>query len=89
LALVNLGIGRAVARYLQRDTVGGGIEMKRNLHLASPDEIRQDIDNLLLNGALLTIEDTGCGMPREHLASLFEGLFTTKSEKEPALACGW
>jgi len=63
LALVNLGIGRAVARYLQRDTVGGGIEMKRNLHLASPDEIRQDIDNLLLNGVLLTIEDTGCGMP--------------------------
>jgi len=50
---------------------------------------RQVIDNLLLNGVLLTIADTGCGMPREHLASLFEGLFTTKSEKEPALACGW
>jgi len=50
---------------------------------------RQVIDNLLLNGVLLTIADTGCGMPREHLANLFEGLFTTKSEKEPALACGW
>lgn len=75
-------------------------------------EIRQVVDNLLLNaaeatpphgrlaislrrsrnwsdhsqkGVRLTIADTGCGIPKEHLCKIFEPFFTTKPEKGTGL----
>lgn len=76
------------------------------------DEVRQVIDNLLLNaveampsnghlaisvrpsrnwkedgqeGVRLTLADSGCGIPKEHLARIFEPFFTTKPEKGTGL----
>src|SRR5581483_2608171 len=74
-------------------------------------EIRQTVDNLLLNaieatpkggrlavavhpsqnwkdnrkGVRLTIADTGCGVPRQHLRRIFEPFFTTKAERGTGL----
>jgi PAS domain S-box-containing protein len=76
------------------------------------DEIRQTIDNLLLNaleaipndgrltisvrrsrnwrdgdgsGVRLTLGDTGCGIPKEHLTRIFEPFFTTKPQRGTGL----
>jgi len=76
------------------------------------DEIRQVVDNLLINaveatprggrlalalrqsrcwknhsqaGARLTIADSGCGIPKAHMARVFEPFFTTKAEKGTGL----
>ncbi len=76
------------------------------------DEVRQVIDNLLLNaaeatpnngrlaislrhsrdwsdhnqkGIRLTIADSGCGIPKEHLPRIFQPFFTTKAEKGTGL----
>ncbi|HKT68807.1 MAG TPA: ATP-binding protein [Terriglobales bacterium] len=75
-------------------------------------EVRQAVDNLLLNaleatpaegrvaisvrpshnwsdhnhqGVRLTIGDTGCGIPREHLSRIFEPFFSTKQERGTGL----
>jgi len=75
-------------------------------------EVRQVIDNLLLNaleatpaggrvavsvrrslnwsdhdqvGVRLSIGDTGCGIPREHLSRIFEPFFSTKQERGTGL----
>ncbi|HYL94221.1 MAG TPA: ATP-binding protein [Terriglobales bacterium] len=77
-----------------------------------PGEVRQAVDNLLLNaleatpaegrvaisvrpsrnwsdhnhqGVRLTIGDTGCGIPREHLSRIFEPFFSTKQERGTGL----
>ncbi len=76
------------------------------------DEIRQAVDNLLLNaleaipnegrlaisvrrsrnwrdgnasGVRLTLCDTGCGIPKEHLPRIFEPFFTTKNQRGTGL----
>ena len=36
-------------------------------------------------GVRLTLADTGCGIPKEHLAKIFEPFFTTKAEKGTGL----
>ena len=94
-----------------------GIEIVKRIQpgasiVGFPDEVRQVIDNLLLNaaeatpsngrlaislrksrdwsdhnrkGVRLTIADTGCGIPKEHLPSIFQPFFTTKAEKGTGL----
>ena len=89
-----------------------GVEVSKKLTpgasvIGFADEIRQAIDNLLLNaleaipnggrlaisvrrsrnwsgdngsGVRLTLCDTGCGIPKEHLPRIFEPFFTTKPQ---------
>jgi PAS domain S-box-containing protein len=76
------------------------------------DEVRQAIDNLLLNaleaipqdgrlaisvrrshhwsdpneeGVRLTLGDTGCGIPKEHISRIFEPFFSTKPQRGTGL----
>ncbi len=93
-----------------------GIRLLRRVHpglhaVGFPDEVRQVVDNLLLNaieatpaqgvisvsvhpsrkwnrrqaGVRLTIGDSGCGIPGENVARVFEPFYTTKPEKGTGL----
>jgi PAS domain S-box-containing protein len=104
LLIFNERIQRAGIQLINRITTGMRI-------MGFADEIRQVIDNLLLNaleatpqagrlavsvhrsqnwktgrsGVRLSIADSGCGMPKEHLSHVFEPFFTTKPEKGTGL----
>jgi two-component system NtrC family sensor kinase len=67
---------------LAATTVGGQVLVAVGTRPSTPDELearRLAGDPLTETCVTITVRDTGCGMPAEHLARAFEPFFTTKA----------